>query len=334
MKFKLLLLLSLVLQSHLLFAQSKEVKFLIDTTVLIMKNNAVNAGNVNWDMLKNGALIKAANVNNPYELGPTMRYLYQSINDFHGAFFYRDSIFRWTPVRPATSDSIRNEWTKGVKNKTELLDNNIGYLRIPSMPGGSKKEYDTKAQSLNDSLCFLLTKGVKGIILDLRLNGGGAMFPMILGLQQLLSQGQVGAFQVKKTENWILKDNSFFIDTSILSSIIPTCNINAQSIPIVMLIGSATGSSGEFLIIAFKDRTNTILLGDKTAGYVTVNTGIQINNTAFMNLAVGYGLDKRGKAYTEAIEPDILFSSVDKFNNIKNDEKVKAAVKWLKDHTK
>ena len=34
--------------------------------------------------------------------------------------------------------------------------------------------------------------------------------------------------------------------------------------------------------------------------------------------------------YTESIKPDIPFVSPERFNDIPNDEKVKAAVKWLK----
>ncbi len=165
-------------------AQSGEVKFLIDTTISIMKNNAVNANAVNWDTLRSNALIQAKSINNPYDLGFTMRYLYQSINDFHGAFFWKDSMFQWRHEEPAIPDSIMNEWKKGVQSITMVLDKNIGYLRIPSMPGGSKEVYDSKAQTLNDSLCVLLNKNIRGIILDARLDGGGAMFPMILGVKQ------------------------------------------------------------------------------------------------------------------------------------------------------
>lgn len=297
-----------------------------------MKNNAIDANNVDWDTLTKNALIKAKGLNNPYELGPVMRYLYRSINDFHGAFFYKDSTFQWQRNETKVSDSIMNEWKKGVESKTLVLDKNIGYLRIPSMPIATQDDFNTKAQKLNDSLCLLLRKNVKGIILDLRLDGGGAMHPMILGVKQLLTQGYIGSFRTKKKEDWFLKDNCFFVDTSLISRINPACNINAQNIPIVMLISPHTGSAAECFIIAFKGRRNTVLLGSKTAGYVTVNTGIPINDTAFMNLAIGYNADRNGKIYKEAIKPDIPFTSIDKFNDIENDEKVKAAMKWLKLH--
>jgi C-terminal processing protease CtpA/Prc len=322
----------LVLKISLIYGQSSEVRFLIDTSITIMKKNAVNADSVNWDTLTRNALTRAKDMNSPYELGSVMRYLYKSINDFHGAFFYRDSIFQWQRNESKVPDSIMNEWKKGVQSKTMVLDKNIGYIRIPSMPIKKQEDFNTKAQKLNDSLCSLLEKNVKGIILDLRLDGGGAMHPMILGVEQLLTQGFLGSFRTRKKEDWFLKDNGFLVDTSLISGINPVCNINAQNIPIVMLISPYTGSAAECFIIAFKGRRNTVLLGSKTAGYVTVNTGIQINDTAFMNLAIGYSADRNGKVYKEAIEPDIPFTSIDKFNDIENDEKVKAAVKWLRLH--
>lgn len=44
-------------------------------------------------------------------------------------------------------------------------------------------------------------------------------------------------------------------------------------LPVVLFVGSGTGSSGEFLIMAFQGRANCILLGTETAGMVSVNNG-------------------------------------------------------------
>ncbi len=51
-----------------------------------------------------------------------------------------------------------------------------------------------------------------------------------------------------------------------------------------------------------------------------------------MNLAIGYSADRNGKIYKDAIKPDIPFTSIDKFNDIVDDEKVKAAMKWPKQY--
>lgn len=198
-------------KTSLIQAQSNEVKFLIDTTISIMKNNSVNANTVNWDTLRRNALIQSKYIDNPYDLGFTMRYLFKSINDFHGAFFWKDSTFQWRHDEPPISDSIMKEWKKGVQCITMVLEKNIGYLRIPSMPGGSKEDFDKKAQTLNDSLCVLLNKNISGIILDARLDGGGAMFPMILGVKQLLSEGFLGSFRTKKRKIGLSRGMGFLL---------------------------------------------------------------------------------------------------------------------------
>lgn len=312
--------------------KNQEVKFLIDTAIVIMKNNSVNANKVDWSVLNENALNKASNLNSPYELGNVMRELYKAIGDFHGAFFYRDSTFQWHGRDLPISDSVMKEWNKRSGIKTDILDKDIGYLRIPSMPGGGRDDYDYKAQALNDSLCKILTNNVKGIIIDLRINGGGAMQPMILGVEQLLGNRKIGSFQTKRKEDWVIKDNRLYIDTSLLTAIKPKCIVEAQSIPVVLLIGPGTGSSGEFLTMAFKGRKRTVFIGTETAGYVTVNSGIAINKFAFMNLSIGYGQDRNGNSYTNAIQPDIRLQAPENFNSIRNDTNVKAAVKWLRDH--
>ena len=64
---------------------------------------------------------------------------------------------------------------KGCFIQKDILQDSIGYLRVPYMSFAERRELDKKAQSLNDSLCSLLDENVVGIILDLRLNGGRAM---------------------------------------------------------------------------------------------------------------------------------------------------------------
>lgn len=322
------------LATHSAFAQSKEVNFLIDTCISIMKKNAVNADKVDWTELQRNAHQKASSITDANQLGVVMRYILQSLNDFHGAFFYKDSTFKWKREERPVSDSVMNEWKKGVSVRSFILDNNVGYLRVPYMSYNGKEDADKNAQKLNDSLCYLLGKNVKGIVLDLRLNGGGAMYPMMLGLEQLLGTGKIGAFVSQKSEGWYIKDHNFLLDTTILTSVKPVCSVNAEKLPMVLLIGSSTGSSGEFLVMAFKGRENTLLLGNETAGYITAVGGFPINDAAYLYLSTGYGTDRSGNVYKEAIKPDRLINSPDSFNDIGHDKKVQAAIDWIVRKTK
>jgi carboxyl-terminal processing protease len=311
------------------FGQSREVRFLVDTTITIMKNNAVNRDKVDWTKLEATALSEAAGKENAYQLGPIFRMLFKTLNDYHGNISCWDSTYKWHRPEPEYSDSIKKEWKKGVYVQKEILPDHIGYLRVPYMSFAKRDELDKKAQALNDSLCTLLDQNVTGIILDLRLNGGGAMYPMMLGLEQLLRNGKLGSFEAISHDDWIIKDNGFYLDTAIITSIVPKCSIPDRNIPVAVLIGQGTGSSGEFLTIAFKKRENTVFIGSNTAGYVTTTMGFKINDAVWLMLSTGYGRDRQGQIYEQAISPDISIDAPDSFNDIRDDKKVLAAAKWI-----
>ncbi|RZM09962.1 MAG: hypothetical protein EOO88_48785, partial [Pedobacter sp.] len=102
------------------------------------------------------------------------------------------------------------------------------------------------------------------------------------------------------------------------------------TIPISFLISPPTGSSAEFLLIAFKGRPKTILVGTETAGFITGIEGFQINDATSVLLSTSYGKDRLGRVYKAAFKPDILVIGADSFTNLNKDEKVKQAVRWLK----
>ena len=156
--------------------QSKEVKWLVDTSIAVMKSNAVNRDKVDWAKIEKNIYSQIATKQNAYQLGPVFRTLFKSLNDFHGAAYCWDSTYKWQRPEPEYSDSIKNEWKKGVSLQKDMLPGSIGYLRVPYMSFTGRSELDKKAQSLNDSLCSLLDKNVVGIVLDLRLNGGEQCF--------------------------------------------------------------------------------------------------------------------------------------------------------------
>jgi hypothetical protein len=310
-----------------------ETAFLIDTCITIMQANAVTVGEINWAVMREQALKKASEIKDPYQLGSTIRYLFQSIGDYHGRFFYNDSVYQWTKHETQFPDSVLSEWKKGVKVTTKMLTKTIGYLRMPSMPYPAPPGADKAAQEVNDSLCSLFAKDAKAVILDLRLDGGGNFAPMILGTKQLFGSGKIGSFIDARNNQttWEIEGNRFLVDTTLMASISPRLNLDASDIPVVALIGPGTGSSGEFFAIALKGRKHTTFIGTSTAGYVTSIKGIAINKEAFINLSTGYGLDKSGKIYKTAIEPDIRVDETDHFNDLINDPKILEALRILSD---
>ena len=329
MKVIIIALLTTMVLSGTVFSQKPELISVIDSSLQIMKANSVNKSKVDWNLLRKKAFAKAKNAENGYQLGDVFRMILKETNDFHGAIFVGDSTFRWIRKERIISDSIKNEWKKGVFLQSKILTGNVGYIRVPFMLFEKRAELDKKAQILNDTLCSLLSRNIKGIVLDLRLNGGGAMYPMMLGLKQILGEDQIGSFTSGDLDRWLLKNNCFYLDTMLMNCIVPKCNFSAKTIPVAVVMGPATGSSGEFLAISFKGRNNTIFIGEKTAGYITANEGFKINDTVSILISTSYGKDRKGRIYSQALSPDIYSKDEDNFNDIDHDKKVIRASKWI-----
>jgi C-terminal processing protease CtpA/Prc len=101
-------------------------------------------------------------------------------------------------------------------------------------------------------------------------------------------------------------------------------------LPVAVLIGPMTGSSGEGLAIAFTTRPRTILIGEATAGLTTGNNGFLLPGTN-NGIVIGedFMTDKNGKQFRDGVAPALFVAGSDDYNNALNDAKVKAALQWL-----
>jgi len=319
----------LIMISGSVEAQSPKVRALMDTSLYLMKKYSVNSKEVDWPKITTEVNKRIKTFDHPYQLGDTYRYLFEALNDFHGSIMVADSTFRWSHKEPVVNDSITKAWSSKIYFLPRKLTPDIGYIRIPYMYFTEREEANRKSQILNDSLCYLASQNIKGKVIDLRLNGGGSMQLMMLGLKQLFAEGKLGSFIPGENYDWKILNNTFIQGKDTIASIKPLCNFDLSHIPVVIITSPSTGSSGEFLVIAFKGRGNTTLLGATTAGYVTSVKAYSIDEFNLLYLSTGYGVDKKGKVYRSAIRPDIAMAATDQFNNIDRDQKVKSAVDFL-----
>ncbi|GAA4345357.1 S41 family peptidase [Flaviaesturariibacter amylovorans] len=310
------------------FAQSVNTKFLIDTTISIMKSVSISTDTVDWTERKNQMLQRTTGGDDSTDLQNAFGFLYQSLNDAHGALRYKNKRYGWSPAMPPVDDSLENEFKKGDFVKTQFLSDKIGYLRIPSM---AHEFRDSLVKHLNDSLCYLLNRKIKGLVIDLRLNGGGSMTPMILGVQQLLGEGTVAGFTTNQGRVIVhLTKNGIYYDSSQKLSFKPTCVTDASRLPVVLLTSFETASSGECLLISFVGRPNTLVIGIPTQGMTSALSWMKVSEEARIGVATAYVNDRSGKVYKGALQPDLYINTVNKMNDIQHDPKVLAAVRWLK----
>lgn len=130
----------------------------------------------------------------------------------------------------------------------KILDNHIGYVRITEFNGGL-------ANNFINTLNKMQSEGIKGLIVDLRNNGGGYVDQDLQMLDYLLPAGEIGHTEGRMDgkptrEEW----NS-----------LPSVGFD-QNIPIVILVNNNSASASELFSGSLKDHKRAVLVGQKTFG--------------------------------------------------------------------
>lgn len=320
--------------------QADSVRRLIDTLLQFSKANALYSNQVDWKMISDSVRNKAANAGTIKAALPAVKLLYQLLGDHHGFITYNNNYYgcpgNSKPFDRTVHAALIKKMKDGYKVRKEILAKGYGYLLVPDNNPTYRGAVNDIARQIRDSLAAMDPERLKGLIIDLRLNPGGDMYAMIGGLSNLFRPGKLGSFVypgTKKEEAWnIASDNG---KDKVFSGQDTLCRINRRGkqlydLKVVVLIGPYTRSSGEALAISFKGRNNTWFIGEDTGGYTTANVSFQFTNEIGVFVATAIEADRNGHLYTDNVKPDEEILGGDDFNDLKNDLKVKAALKWLK----
>lgn len=183
-----------------------------------------------------------------------------------------------------------------------LLDkkSNYVYLKIPTFytdfdsPSGIGLTYDTAAQIEN-----IDNKRVKGLILDLRFNGGGS----------IKEAANLSSLFINKGPLAILKygnGNTFTIEDGIKGSFFNK--------PIVILIDNYSASATEFFAAAMQDYNRAIIVGSPSHGKASAQIILPLSDTAelgFCKLTIEKFYRVTGKSHQSVgVVPDIILPSL------------------------
>lgn len=345
MKTKLLILFAVLTISNVMNAQNNvvfkndSVKQYIDKTLLVIHENALNKDKIDWNSLRQDIYEKTKNAANIQTALPVYSYLFEKIEDHHGWLSYKNKNYRWiTNTQKLNNEAVKNAVKKYDKVYATIINKNIGYVRIPGNNDFGAKKMDSIAANIVDEIDKINSNKIAGWIIDLRLNTGGNMYPMMAGISDLIGGNEkIGGFVTsdKKSEGeWLLKDGNMYIDANQVLNRKKLKTPIKKQLPIAVLISGYTASSGEMTAISLIGRKKTKLFGEESAGFTTTNQGFKIDANSGLNLAVGYVVDRTGKIYIENVKPDVEIINGDNFEDLNKDKKISESTKWLKEASK
>lgn len=166
--------------------------------------------------------------------------------------------------------------------KYKMLENNIAYIKITGFK-------ETTVQQYEDALNQALSANAKGIIFDLRNNGGGLLTSCSACLDPLLPEGDVATAEYKngKTEV-ICKSDSNEID-----------------LPMVCLVNENTASAAELFSSALRDFDKAELVGKNTFGKGIMQNTISLKNGGGLKITVAKYKTAKSECYHKVgLAPD------------------------------
>jgi len=201
--------------------------------------------------------------------------------------------------------------------KAQVLDNNIGYIQMNMFDANTGKEFGSK-------LAELKAKNIKGLVLDLRQNGGGYLDQCVEVTSNFVKKGDTVVYTIDK-------NNKREVEKSIGGI--------AYGMKLVVLVDGNTASASEVFSGAIRDYKAGTIVGTKTFGKGIVQTTLpdRIDGSALKVTTskyyspLGININKLG------ITPDTIIEDVDAVKNkgdIIKDKQLQKAVEIMKDKIK
>lgn len=207
----------------------------------------------------------------------------------------------------------RNYYISGPFVHDFIAGGEVGYVRFRSFTGG--------VDGFN--LGFILSRYAvtRGIILDMRENGGGAVSDVFDLLSHFVDQPTT-VFESR------IKNGPGHNDFSELEPAIiqPSAGVRYLG-RVIVLVDRGTFSAGSFTALATKAIPNMVLMGDTTGGGLGLPNGGQLPNGWTYRFSVTQALDLNGNNYENGVPPDI-FATLNR-EDTSRDEVIDRAIEEL-----
>ncbi len=176
----------------------------------------------------------------------------------------------------------------------EMLENNIGYLKLPSFDEGTADDFEAKVKELQ-------AEGAKKLIIDLRNNGGGIVGEATDIADMLLEKGKTIISTVdnqdEKEVTFSEKDPTFTMD-------------------VIVLVNENSASASEILACSLQDNERAKIVGTKTYGKGIIQTLLSLTDGSGLKITTeeyytpkGTTIHKVGITPDEVVElPDTVTS--------------------------
>ena len=215
-------------------------------------------------------------------------------------------------IKKALIFNITREIIQIQSVKSELINNNVGYIRLTSFNENSSKQIKNKVKQLKKN------KDLIGYILDLRNNPGGLLSQAIKISDFFLENGEI----VSTKSRTVSENRKWFANKGDIT----------DGKTLIVLINYGSASASEIVAGALKDHKRAIIIGENSYGKGSVQSIIPLKNKGAIRLTIAKYYLPSGKSISEVgVTPDIEIAEGEenfKFNS-ETDKQLNFALKLL-----
>ena len=274
---------------------SEERSYLCEA-IRAIENNSLTIDPGHWPKARAEALTKVGSATNRQQVYSLIKELLAALGDRHSLFLEPEDVTKFQAPSPQF-DRVSVGSPSG-----------IARVEVRGFRGGARASIDSYIRTLRAGLAEAKSKNSCAYIVDLRNNPGGNMWPTLLGLQPLLGWGKVMGFRGRDGKTAFVElspggsaiDGAAMLDYAIGTEIA----ISLSDVPVAVLIGPTTASSGEAVAIAFKGRPGTLFFGSPTRGKTTANSPHRLSGSATIYLTEYEFVDRNGGRYPMDVKPE------------------------------
>ncbi len=294
----------LLLGPRLAFSQDFNPEAYLEEVFELIEKHSIKRDSVDLTMLRDSALYKAQDANMPSDCYPVIQWVLRSLGDRHSFFMSAERAEEWK--KPKTEEAQGPPPDFYTFSGKRMGD--YGYVQMRGFGSGNGRDNIRYADSLQNLLRSLATSELKGWILDLRQNGGGNCWPMLAGIGPLLGHGICGYFldaQNRKVA-WSYKNGSSRARKTKICKVRGKPFALQDELPVAVLWGPGTASSGEIVAVAFIGREKMKSFGQPSYGLTTGNGTFTLSDGAKVFLTSSIYVDRNGQQYGGQLEPDVV----------------------------
>jgi carboxyl-terminal processing protease len=172
----------------------------------------------------------------------------------------------------------------------------FGYISLPSFYTNLEDGFGS-ANDIAKELFKLNAVDIKGLILDLRGNGGGSMKQAIDLAGMFIDKGPLGIYRDHEDNKTLVKD---FNRGTLFTK------------PLVILINHESASASEFITAALRDHNRAIIVGSKSYGKGTIQQIVPLKGEeGYLRITIEKMYGFKGNSHqATGIVPDIEFPSL------------------------